>query len=158
MRPVGPGSSGRDSRGERRVVAESPDRSGQCVRLRRRHEQRALAVDEQLARRRRVRGDDGRAAGQRLEDLVRDDPSGFVGGAEDPERAVAAAELAGEALVVDPRDPLDVGGAIREQRLELARADDPKGDVRSEPRRREDRLEPVQRDQLSDEQAGERLA
>ncbi len=47
-------------------------------------------------------------------------------------------------------------GALAQERLELAAADDAERDLRREPRRREDRLEPVQRDQLADEERVER--
>ena len=64
---------------------------------------------------------------------------------------------AGSALVLDPGHVLDVGGRVGEQRVELSRADDAERDLRREPRRGEDRLQAVQRDQLADEQARERL-
>ena len=49
-----------------------------------------LAVGEQLAGAGRVRRDERRSAGERLEGLVRDHARGLVGGAEDPERAAGA--------------------------------------------------------------------
>ena len=66
-------------------------------------------------------------------------------------------ELAREALVLDPRDPLDVRGPLVDERLELAAADEPKRQLGERACGREHRLETVQRDQLADEQHGERL-
>ena len=58
----------------------------------------------------------------------------------------------GKLLVVDPVDPVDVGRAIGEEAVELARADDTERDLGREPGRRQDRLEPMERDQLADEE------
>ena len=71
---------------------------------------------EELARGRRVGGDERRAARERLEGLVRDHPRGLAGGAEDPERAAGAVELGREAVVLDPRDVLDVRRRVAKQR------------------------------------------
>src|SRR5207244_5137767 len=52
---------------------------------------------------------------------------------------------------------VDVAGRRREQWIELPGADDPEPDLGGEPGGGEDRLQAVQRDQLADEEAGERL-
>src|SRR6266545_1613796 len=75
---------------------------------------------------------------------------------EDAERAAARMQLVGQPLVLDPRHPLDVGRAPLEQRLELAAADDAERELGRESRRLEHGLEPVQRNQLADEDRGER--
>ena len=49
------------------------------------------------------------------------------------------------------------GGAVAEQRVELARSDDAERDVGREACRREDRLDALKRDQLADEEDGEPL-
>ncbi len=116
------------------------------------HEERALAVHQQLARGRRVGRDERRAAGERLKGLVRDHARRLRRASEDPEGGGRRVQLAGQELVVDPRDPFDVRRVVCEQRLELAAADDADPKLRREPRRRQDRLEPVQRDQLPDEE------
>ena len=71
-----------------------------------------------------------------------------------PERAAGARGARGQLFVVDPAHVLDVRrGGSTERALELAAADDPEAELGREPRRFEDRLEPVQRDQLADEEA-----
>ena len=121
---------------------------------------RALcAVGEQLAGGRRVGGDERRAAGERLEGLVRDHAAGLAGRAEDPERAAGAVQLFRQALVLDPGHVLDVRRAV----LRAAASSWPEPTTRNaelgrESRGGEDRLESVERDQLADEEAGERLA
>ena len=140
-------------RARKRVVGGEPaQRFGERLRVAGRDEERALLVDEQLARGRRVGGDERRGAGERLERLVRDHPRGLVRAAEDPERSACRVELAGEPLVLDPGHPLDVRGARLEEPVELPRADDAERELGREPRRFEDRLQPVQRDQLADEE------
>ena len=79
-----------------------------------RDEQRALAVDEQLARRRCVGGDERRPAGERLKGLVRDHAGSLRGRPEDAERATRALDLLRQLFVLDPLNPLDVGRPIRE--------------------------------------------
>ena len=130
----------------------------ESLRIAARDQQRALLVDEQLARGRSIGGDERRAASKRLEGLVRDHPLGFGRGAEDAEGAPRAAELAGELFVVDPAHPLDVRRSLGEQVLELAAADEAQGQLWGGARCPEDRLHAVQRDQLPDEEARERLA
>src|SRR5581483_9237718 len=49
-------------------------------------------------------------------------------------------------------DALHVRWPVGQEPVELARADDPEGDVRCQARRGEDRVQPVQRDQLADEE------
>ena len=66
-------------------------------------------------------------------------------------------QLVWQLLVLDPGHPLDVRRAAGEQRVELAAADDPEPQLGRESCRLEDRLEAVQRDQLADEERGERL-
>ena len=104
-------------------------------------EQRALAVDEQLARGRRVGRHERRPARERLERLVRDHAARLRRGAEDAERAAGTLDLLRQLLVLDPLDPLDVRRALAHQRVELAAADDAEGELRREPGRGEDRLE-----------------
>ena len=168
--PRGPRASGGRARPRLRAARRPPGRrrrcacrssrssaarlSGcrECLGVAGRDEQGTLSVGQELPRRRRVRGDHRRAAGDRLEDLVRDDAGGFRRRAEDPERAARCPVGVAEALVLDPGDPLDVGRARLEQRVELSAAGDGDGQLRHEPGRGEDRLEPVQRDQLAHEQ------
>ena len=102
-------------------------------------------------------GDERRPARERLEGLVRDHAAGLRGGAEHAERAAGPLVLLRQLLVVDPVDPLDVRRPLVEERVELAAADDAKRDLGREARRRQDRLEPVQRDQLADEERVEVL-
>ena len=92
----------------RRCRRHPADRVDERRRVARRDEQRALAVPEQLARGGRVGGDDGRPAGERLEDLVRDHAPGLLRGAEDPEGARRPVQLVRELLVLDPGHVLDV--------------------------------------------------
>ena len=67
------------------------------------------------------------------------------------------AQLVGQSLVLDPRDATRrSSGRASSSALELAAADDAEPELRCEPRRLEDRLQPVQRDQLADEERGER--
>ena len=106
-------------------AASLPDRRGERRRVARRHEQRALAVDEQLARGGRVGGDQWRAARDRLERLVRDHASGLVRGAEDAERAARRLDLLRQPLVVDPAHPVDVRRAALEQRRRAGRCRSP---------------------------------
>ena len=78
--------------------------------------------------------------------------AGLGAGAEDAERAPGGLDLGRKVVVLDPRNPVDVGGPVDEERLELAAADDPERDLGGERSRGEDRLEPVERDQLADEE------
>src|SRR5262249_21284119 len=80
------------------------------------------------------------------------------GGAEDPERAAGAVELVRNAFVVDPPDPLDIWWEVLESVLELAAADEAEWYLGGRAGRGDDRLDSVERDQLADEQARERLA
>jgi len=66
-------------------------------------------------------------------------------------------QLARKLLVFDPADPVDVGGQVGKQRLELPAADDPEREVRRSAGCGKDRLDALERDQLADEQAGERF-
>ena len=83
----------------------------------------------------------------------------FARRAEDPERTAGALVLARQLLVLDPVDPLDVRRAARSSSASswplptIAERE-----LRREPRRREDRLEAVQRDQLADEERAESSA
>ena len=156
-RPRSPGSGRRRARPRRAaarapVAGEPPHRGRERGSVAGRDEERALAVAQQLAGRRRVGGDERRAARERLERLVRDHAARLGGRAEDAERAAGALDLRRQPLVLDPLDPLDVRRPLAQQRVELAAADDAERDLRSEPGRGEDRLEPVQRDQLADEE------
>ena len=63
----------------------------------------------------------------------------------------------GQLLVVDPLHPLDVLGALLHDLVELAAADEADRELRRQPGGLEDRLEPMERDQLADEQEAERL-
>src|SRR6266542_6796635 len=114
-------------------------------------------MGEQFARGRRVCGYERSSTGERLEGLVRNDPLRLVRGAEDPEGAAGAVELLREPLVLEPRNPVDVVGPIAHEVLELAVADDPQAQLGRRPRRGEDRLQPVQGDQLADEESRERI-
>src|SRR5947209_7724526 len=71
---------------ELRIAGQAAHRRGERLRVARRDEQRALAVDEQLSRGAGVTGDQRRPTGERLVCLVGDHALGLVGGAEDPER------------------------------------------------------------------------
>ena len=157
LRPVGGEPAVADPARERGIARQPPHRRRQRLGVAGGDEQRALAVDEQLARGRRVRGDERRPAGERLERLVRDHAARLRRGAEDAERAARALDLLGQVLVLDPLDPLDVGRALGEQPVELAAADDAERDLGREPRRGEDRLDAVERDQLADEERVEVL-
>ena len=139
------------------VGGEPAKCGGERVRVARRNEKRALAVDEQLARGGGVRGHDGRAARERLKDLVRDHALRLGGRPEDPERAARVVQLVRQALVVDPCAALDVCGRVPHQRLELAAAHDAKAKLGCTSRGLEDRLQPVERYQLADEQRSEVL-
>src|SRR5437763_1624727 len=75
---------------------------------------------------------------------------------EDAERAACPAILLPEPLVVDPRHTLDVARRPGQQVLELTASGDPELDLGREPCGGEDGLEPVQRDELADEEAVER--
>ena len=66
-------------------------------------------------------------------------------------------ELAGQQFVLDPRQPLDIGGPAPDEAFELAAADQAEAELGQEVGRGEDRLEPVQRDELPDEERGPRL-
>src|SRR5207249_7011317 len=116
--------------GEGRVGCEAGERGSQSPRISGRHEEGALLVDEELAGRLRVRGHERGPAGERLEGLVGDHPAGLARGSEDPEGAPGAVELVREALIVDPADPLDVGGPVAELLLELAAADEAERQLR----------------------------
>ena len=74
-----------------------------------------------------------------------------------PSAQPGALELFRQLLVLDPVDPLDVRRALGQQRVELAAAHDAERDLRREPRRSEDRLDAVERDQLADEERVELL-
>ena len=71
---------GRPRRSQRQLglAGQATHSRGQRLGVAGRDEQRALAVTQQLARRRRVGGDQGRAAGESLERLVRDHAAAFV--------------------------------------------------------------------------------
>src|SRR5262249_23648824 len=69
-----------------------------------------------------------------------------------------AVELVRNALVVDPPDPLDIWWEVLESVLELAAADEAEWYLGGRAGRGDDRLDSVERDQLADEQARERLA
>jgi hypothetical protein len=107
------------------------------------HEQRALALHEQLSGGPSIPGDDRDAAGERLEDLVRNHASRLRGGPEHAERACGRAEPVRQLLVRDPPDPLDVRRTRREQALELATPGDPQLEIRSFPARGENGLDAV---------------
>ncbi len=131
-----------------------------CERLgvARRHQQRALPVDEQLARGLRVGRDERRAARERLERLVRDHARGLCRRAEHAQRARRSLQLSGQRLVGHPRHVLDIRRPAAEQRAQLAVADHTKAELGHEPCRREHRIQPVQRDQLADEEHCGRVA
>src|SRR5262249_41991790 len=118
----------------------------------RRNEQRVMPAGQELASRWCVSGDEWHAARERLIRLVRDHPLRLCGRAEDSKRAARSMELAREALVLHPGHVLDVRRGAVEFTLELSAADDSKRDLRCESRRGEDGLDPVERDQLADEE------
>ena len=151
-RLVGLAACGADPIGQGTVGREAADRRCERSRVSRGYEERVEAVREQLARGLGVGGHERRPAGERLEGLVRDHAGGLRRRAEDPECAPRGLDLAGEALVLDPRHPFDIGGPPVEEGLELAAADDAERDLGNERGRREDRLEAVERDQLADEE------
>ena len=66
-------------------------------------------------------------------------------------------ELPRQPLVVHPRYVLDIGRPLPKQRLELTATDDLEAQVGGEPGRLEHRRQPVQRDQLADEERLEGL-
>ncbi len=135
-----------------RLAGEAAYGCGQRRRVAGRNEQRAVAVLQQLARRRRVGGDQRRSASKCLERLVRDHAARLRGCPEDAERTAGSLNLARQLLVLHPLDPLDVRRPFEQQRVELAAADDPERDLRRQPCSRKDRFDPVQRDQLADEE------
>src|SRR6266516_6125305 len=108
---------------EHRVFGESPEGPGKRWRVSRRDEQGALPVDEQLARRRRVGGDERCRARERLERLVGDDTRGLGRRAEDSQRAACSLELLRQPLVLHPWSVLDVRWSPIEQRVELPAPD-----------------------------------
>src|SRR5207247_5190094 len=79
------------------------------------------------------------------------------GGSEDAERAAGPVQLFGQALVVDPADPLDIRRAVVQEPLLLSAPDQPDADLRRGARGAEDGRQAVERDQLADEQACKRL-
>src|SRR5205823_12433645 len=81
----------------------------------------------------------------------------LVRAAADTERAAGRVELAREALVVDPREVLDIRRRPPKQRAELTGADDLEAHVRREAGGLEDSREPEQRDQLAHEECLEGL-
>ena len=97
-----------------------------------------------------------RRAGDRLEGLVGNHARGLGARAEDAERAAGGLDLVRQIVVLDPRHPLDVPGPVVEEMLELAAADDAERDLGRERGGGEDRLEPVERDQLADEEGVKR--
>ena len=136
-------ASSASSRSRRSAPASAGGRrAGRAARSRRRRAARA---------RRRVGGDERHAARERLVGLVRDHAPRLRRVPKTPS-AHAAARTLRQLLVRDPRDPFDVPRALASKRLELAAPGDAQGKLGSEPRRREDRLQPVQRDQLADEE------
>src|SRR5262249_30376395 len=145
-----------DAASQRGILPKLGDGERQRLGVAGRNEQRARAVGEELARRRGVGGDDRDAAGERLEDLVGDYAPRLVGGAEDPEGAAGAAELVRQALVLHPRYVLDVRRPVIQERLELSRPDDLEAQIGREAGRFQHGFEPVQRDQLADEERLER--
>src|SRR5947207_1830292 len=156
LRAVGAQAALADAPRDLRLIGESPDGGGERGWIARRNEQCAFTVRQQLACRLRVGGDDRSAARERLEDLVRDHPGRLRGAAEGAEGAAGTVILAREQLVRNPGHPLDVRRWAVEQPRLLAAADDAEADLGQEPRGRDDRLEPVEGDQLADEEAGER--
>src|SRR5262249_31358299 len=156
--PVGVEPSLAQAMCELRVSGKPSEGCREGVRVSRRHKQGALLVHQQLAGRRRVGGDQRCSASPGLERLVGDHAPCLVGGAEDPERAAGAVELVRNALVVDPPDPLDIWWEVLESVLELAAADEAEWYLGGRAGRGDYRLDSVERDQLADEQARERLA
>ena len=89
--------------------------------------------------------------------LVRDHPPGLVGRCR---RRRARSRRSGsppEAARTRSREPIRRCRPLVEHAAELARADDPERNVGKQAGRPEDRLEPVQRDQLADEEHLEHL-
>ena len=156
-RPIGREAARADLQRQLGLAGQAAHSRGQRLGVAGRDEQRALAVKQQLARRRRVGGNQRRAAGESLERLVRDHAARLRGRPEDAERTPCVLDLLRQPLVVDPLDPLDVLRPVEQQRIELSAADDPERNLRREPCSREDCLEPVQRDQLADEERVEGL-
>ena len=72
-----------------------------------------------------------------------------------PSAQPARCSSSGRAFVFHPRHATPRSRAGREQLLELTAADDAELQLRRAPRGLEDRLQPVERDQLADEQRGE---
>ena len=142
---------------ERLVCGKAPHGVRQSRGVTGRDEEGVDAVGQQLACARRVRGDERATARERLERLVRDHPPGLLARAEDPERAAGALVERGEVLVLDPAQPLDVRRRRGQLVRELAVSDHPERDLRCEPGGLEDGVEPVERDQLSDEERMKRL-
>ena len=143
QRSVGGKAARADARRKLGLAGEATHGCGQRLRVAGRDEQRAVAVPQQLAGRRRVGGDQRRAAGECLKRLVRDHAGRLRGRPEDAERTPRALDLRRQPLVVHPLDPLDVRRPVEQKRVELAAADDPERDLRREPCSRQDRLEPV---------------
>ena len=143
--------------GQPRLAGDAPERRGERDRIARRDEQRVGVVGQELTRGGGGGGDQRASAGERLEDLVRDHARRLLARAEDPERAPGGAVRLGQLLVVDPRDVGDVRRPGLEQGRLLAVPDDADLDLGRELGGREDRLEPVERDQLADEEGVERL-
>ena len=87
-----------------------------------------------------------------LKRLVGNDTGRLLRGAEDAERAPGHLDRARQVARIRSTGSSDVGGPRLEQVVELAGADDPERKVRQQPRCAENRLQPVQRDQLADEE------
>src|SRR3990172_4920566 len=117
---------------------------------------RKARIVEELPRPRRVRRDEWAPARQRLERLVRDHACSLLPDTEDPERTPGRVVGGGEARVLDPWHPLDIRSPGGERRLQLPAPDDPERDLRRQSCSGENRLQPVQRNELADEERVER--
>src|SRR5206468_11854632 len=121
---IGGTAPGRDATVQFGVRGQPAHRVGQSLGIPRRDEERTLLVDQQLACGGRVSSDERGSARDRLERLVRYDPLGLAGGAEDSERATRTLDLCRQMFIFDPRYVLDVLRPRREQSFELSAADE----------------------------------